>query len=61
MDQTFSVLPLGGNGGETITEQEEWPNMKEGINKYYYHWSLQNNVAGKIKIVSALSMMQLKN
>jgi hypothetical protein len=33
----------------------------EGIDKYYSHWSRQNNVAGKKKIVTALSMMQLKN
>jgi hypothetical protein len=34
MDPTFSILPLGGNGGETITKPEEWPNTKEGIDKY---------------------------
>jgi hypothetical protein len=61
MDPTFSILPLGGNGGETITNLEEWPNTKEGIEKYYSRWSRQNNVAGKMKIVTALSMMQLKN
>jgi hypothetical protein len=37
------------------------PNTKEGIDKYYSHWSRPNNVAGKIKIVTDLSMMQLKN
>jgi hypothetical protein len=61
IDPTFSILPLGGNGGETITKPEEWPNIKEGIDKYYSHWSRQKNVAVKIKIVTALSMMQLKN
>jgi hypothetical protein len=61
MDPTFSILPLGGNGGEMITKPEEWPNTKEGIDKYYSHWSRQNNVAGKIKIGTALSIMQLKN
>jgi hypothetical protein len=61
MDPTFSILPLGGNGGEMITKPEEWPNTKEGIDKYYSHWSRQHNVAGKMKIVTALSMMQLKN
>jgi hypothetical protein len=61
MDPTFSILPFGGNGGETITKPEEWPNTKEGIDKYYSHWSQQNNVAGKMKIVTALSIMQLKN
>jgi hypothetical protein len=48
-------------GGGTITKPEEWPNTKEGIDKYYSHWIRQNNVAGKLKIVTALSMMQLKN
>jgi hypothetical protein len=33
MDPTFSILPLGGMGGETITKLEEWPNTKEGIDK----------------------------
>jgi hypothetical protein len=56
MDRKFSILPLG-----EITKPEEWPNTKEGIYKYYSHWSRQNNVAGKMKIVTALSMMQLKN
>jgi hypothetical protein len=48
-------------GGGTITKPEEWPNTKEGIDKYYSHWSWQNTVAEKIKIVTSLSMMQLKN
>jgi hypothetical protein len=61
IDPTFSILPLGGNGGETITKLEEWPNTKEGREQDYSHWSRQNNVAGKMKIVTALSMMQLKN
>jgi hypothetical protein len=39
MDPTFSILPLGGNGGGTINKPEEWPNTKEGIDKYYSHWS----------------------
>jgi hypothetical protein len=47
MDPNFSILPLGENGGETITKPEEWPNTKEGIYKYYSHWSRQNNVLGK--------------
>jgi hypothetical protein len=47
---------LGG-----VTKPEEWPNTKEGIDKYYSHWRRPNNVAGKMKIVTALSMMQLKN
>jgi hypothetical protein len=61
IDPTFSILPLGGNWEETITKQEVWPNTKEGIHKYYSHWSLPHNVAGKMKIVTAPSMMQLKN
>jgi hypothetical protein len=61
MDPTFSILPLGGNGARTITKPEEWPNTKEGIDKQYSHWSRPNNVAGKMKIDTALSMMQLKN
>jgi hypothetical protein len=44
-----------------ITKLEEWPNTKEGIDKYYFHWSRPNNIAGKMKIVTALSMMKLKN
>jgi flagellar basal body rod protein FlgG len=58
---SIQYFTFGGNGGEKITKPEEWPNTKEGIDKYYSHWSRQNNVAGKIKIVTALSMMQLKN
>jgi hypothetical protein len=61
MDPTFSILPLGENGGETIAKPEEWPNTKEGIDKYYSHWSRPHNVAGKMKILTALSIMQLKN
>jgi hypothetical protein len=61
MDPTFSILPLGVNGGEKITTPEEWPNSKEGIDKYYSHWSRMNNVAVKMKIITVLSMMQLKN
>jgi hypothetical protein len=60
MDPTFSVLPLEKRGGG-VTKPEEWPNTKEGIEKYYSHWSRPNNVAGKMKTVTALSMMQLKN
>jgi hypothetical protein len=37
MDPKFSILPLGENGGGTITKPEEWPNTKEGIYKYYSH------------------------
>jgi hypothetical protein len=47
--------------GGTITKPEESPKTEEVIDKYYSHWSRQNNAAGKIKIVTALSMMQLKN
>jgi hypothetical protein len=61
MDPTFSILPLGENGGESITKQEEWPNTREGIDKYYSHWSRMNNVAGKMKIITSLSMTQLNN
>jgi hypothetical protein len=61
MDPTFSILLFGVNEGGTITKPEEWPNTKEGIDKYYSHWSRPNNVAAKTKIVTALSMMQLKN
>jgi hypothetical protein len=34
MDPTFSILPLGGDGGESITKADEWPSTKEGIDKY---------------------------
>jgi hypothetical protein len=61
MDLTFSILPLGENRGESITKPEEWPHTKEGIDKYYSHWSRMNNVAGKMKIITSLSMMQLNN
>jgi hypothetical protein len=47
--------------GGKITKPEEWPNTKEGIDKYYSHWNRQYNVAGKMKIITALSMMRLKN
>jgi nitrous oxide reductase len=35
--------------------------QKGEIDKYYSHWSHPNNVSGEMKIVTALSMMQLKN
>jgi hypothetical protein len=47
--------------GDMITKPEEWPNTKEGIHKYYSHWSRPNNVDGKMIFLTALSMMQLKN
>jgi hypothetical protein len=31
MDPTFSILPLGVNGGGAITKLEEWPSTKEVI------------------------------
>jgi hypothetical protein len=58
VDPTFSILPLGENGGETITKAA---NTNEGICKYYSHWSRMNNVSGNMRIVTALSMMQYKN
>jgi hypothetical protein len=55
VDPTFSILPLGENGGETVTKAAK---TKEGIFTYYSHWSRMNNVAVNMRIVTALSMIQ---
>jgi hypothetical protein len=61
IDPTFSIIPLGENGGKVIAKVEEWTHTKEGIDIYYSNWSRMNNVAGKMKISTALNMVQLKN
>jgi hypothetical protein len=53
-------MPLEGEGGDCINQPEDWPNTKEGIDSFYRHWSRPNNVSGKMKIVTKLSLVQLK-
>jgi hypothetical protein len=60
MDSSFRIMPLEGEGGECITSAEDWPNTKDGIDKFYRHRSRANNVSGKMKIVTKLSLAQLK-
>jgi hypothetical protein len=60
MDPSFRIMPLEREGGDFINQPEDWPNTKEGISRFYRHWSIPNNVSGKIKIVTKLSLVHLK-
>jgi hypothetical protein len=60
MDPSFRIMPLEWEGGDCINKPEDWPNTKEGIDRFYRHWSRPNNVSGKMKIVTKLSLVQLK-
>jgi hypothetical protein len=60
MDPSFRIMPLEREGGDCINQPEDWPNTKEGIDRCYRYWSRSNNVSGKMKIVTKLSLVQLK-
>jgi hypothetical protein len=60
MDVSFRVMPLEGEGGDCINQPEDWPNNKEGIDRLYRHWNRPNNISGKMKIVTKLSLVELK-
>jgi hypothetical protein len=60
MDPSFCIMPLEGEGGYCINQSEDWPNTKEGIDRFYRYWSPRNNVSGKMKIVTKLSLLKLK-
>jgi hypothetical protein len=60
MDPSFRIIPLEGEGGGCINQPEYWPNTKEGIDRFYRHWSQPNNISDKIKIFTKLSLVQLK-
>jgi hypothetical protein len=60
MDSSFRIMPLEGEGGECITSAEDWPNTKDGIEKVYRHWIRAHIIPGKMKIVTKLSLAQLK-
>jgi hypothetical protein len=60
MDPIFRIMPLEGEGGNCINQPEDWTNTKEGIDRYYRHWSIPSNVSGKMKVVTKLSLVQLK-
>jgi hypothetical protein len=60
MDASFRIIQLEGGEGECIASTEDWPNNKNGIDKFYRHWSRANNVSGKMIIVTKLSLAQLK-
>jgi hypothetical protein len=49
MDPSFRIMPLEGKGGDCINQPEDWPNTKEGIGRFYRHWSRPNKVSGKMK------------
>jgi hypothetical protein len=51
---------MEGGGGDCINQPEDWSNTKEGIDRFYQHWSRPNNVSGKMKIFAKLSLVQLK-
>jgi hypothetical protein len=59
-DPSLQIMPLEVEGGDCINQTEDWPNNKEGIDRFYWHWSRPNNVSGKMKIVTKLSLVQLK-
>jgi hypothetical protein len=60
MDSSFRIMPLECEGGECISSAEDCPSTKDGIEKIYCHWSRENNVSGTMKIVTKLSLAQLK-
>jgi hypothetical protein len=60
MDTSFCIVQLEGDEGECISYAEYWPNNKDGIDKFYRHQSRANNVSGKMRIVTKLSLAQLK-
>jgi hypothetical protein len=60
MDPSFRIMQLEGEGGDCINQPEDWPNTNEGVDRFYRHWSRPNNVSGKMKIVTKLSLVQLK-
>jgi hypothetical protein len=59
MDTSFCIIHLEGDEGECISSAEDWPNNKDGIDKFYRHQSRANNVSGKMRIVTKLSLAQL--
>jgi hypothetical protein len=60
MDASFHIIQLEGDEGEFIASAEDWPNSKDGIDKFYRHQSRANNVSGEMRIVTMLSLAQLK-
>jgi hypothetical protein len=60
MDARFRIIQLEGDEGECIALAEDWPNNKDGIDKFYRHWIRANNVSGKMRIITKLSLAQLK-
>jgi hypothetical protein len=60
MDTSFRIIQLEGDEGECISSAEDWPNNKDGIDKFYRHQSRANNESGKMRIITKLSLAQLK-
>jgi hypothetical protein len=60
MDARFRIIQLEGDEGEFIASAEDWPKNKDGIDRFYRHKSRANNVSGKMRIVTKLSLAQLK-
>jgi hypothetical protein len=60
MDTSFRIIQLKGDEGECISSAEDWPNNKDGIDNFYRHRIRANNVSGKMRIVTKLSLAQLK-
>jgi hypothetical protein len=59
-EKDFCLLPLGGRDNNLCIPADV-PNTKEGIQKYFCHRVLVNNVAGSIKIQTKFSFSQLKH
>jgi hypothetical protein len=60
MDTSLRIIQLEGDEGECISSAEGWPNNKDGIDKFYRHQSRSKHVSGKMRIVTKLSLAQLK-
>jgi hypothetical protein len=60
IDPSFRIMPLEWEGGDCINQPEDWPTTNEGIDRFYRHLSIPNNVSVKMKIVTKLSLVQLK-
>jgi hypothetical protein len=58
IDPSFRSVHLEGGGGDCINQPEDWHNTKEGIDRFYRHRSIPNNVSGKMKILAKPSPAQ---
>jgi hypothetical protein len=38
IDPSFQIITLEGECGDCINQPKDWPNTKEGIDRFYQHW-----------------------